>query len=89
MIALDLFAGTGWGVACQRLGIEEYGVEIMPEVPVDGRVVALVRLPVGVTALYEISMALDKHLGPDLVIRTDTGIAGWCVISKPEPGDPS
>lgn len=30
MIALDLFAGTGWGVACQ-LGIEEYGVEIMPE----------------------------------------------------------
>lgn len=30
-IALDLFAGTGWGVACQKLGIEEYGVEIMPE----------------------------------------------------------
>jgi len=29
--ALDLFAGTGWGVAAQRLGIEEYGVEIMPE----------------------------------------------------------
>lgn len=31
MIALDLFAGSGWGVACQRLGIKEYGVEIMPE----------------------------------------------------------
>ncbi|PYY63644.1 DNA cytosine methyltransferase [Curtobacterium sp. MCPF17_003] len=31
MIALDLFAGTGWGVACQRLGIEEHGVELMPE----------------------------------------------------------
>jgi DNA (cytosine-5)-methyltransferase 1 len=31
MIALDLFAGTGWGVACDTLGIEEYGVEIMPE----------------------------------------------------------
>lgn len=31
MKALDLFAGTGWGVACQRLGIEEMGVEIMPE----------------------------------------------------------
>ncbi len=31
MIALDLFAGHGRGVACQRLGIEEYGVEIMPE----------------------------------------------------------
>lgn len=29
--AIDLFAGTGWGVACQRLGIDEYGVEIMPE----------------------------------------------------------
>lgn len=29
--ALDLFAGTGWGVACQRLGITEHGVEIMPE----------------------------------------------------------
>lgn len=31
LIALDLFAGTGWGVACQRLGIDEYGVENMPE----------------------------------------------------------
>lgn len=31
MIALDLFAGTGWGVACHALGIEEHGVEIMPE----------------------------------------------------------
>lgn len=29
--ALDLFAGTGWGVACRRLGIKEAGVEIMPE----------------------------------------------------------
>lgn len=29
--ALDLFAGTGWGVACKRLGIKESGVEIMPE----------------------------------------------------------
>lgn len=30
MIAFDLFAGSGWGVACQRLGITEYGVENMP-----------------------------------------------------------
>lgn len=30
MHALDLFAGTGWGVACRALGIEEHGVEIMP-----------------------------------------------------------
>lgn len=29
--ALDLFAGSGWGVACKRLGIEEMGVELMPE----------------------------------------------------------
>lgn len=29
--ALDLFAGTGWGVACQRMDIDENGVEIMPE----------------------------------------------------------
>lgn len=28
---LDLYAGTGVGVAAQRLGIKEYGVEIMPE----------------------------------------------------------
>lgn len=27
--SLDLFAGTGWGVASQNLGIEEFGVEIM------------------------------------------------------------
>lgn len=31
MKALDLFAGTGWGVACQMLDIDEEGVEIMPE----------------------------------------------------------
>lgn len=31
IVALDLFAGTGWGVACERLGIREYGVEVMPE----------------------------------------------------------
>ncbi len=27
----DLFAGSGWGFACQQLGIEDHGVEIMPE----------------------------------------------------------
>jgi DNA (cytosine-5)-methyltransferase 1 len=30
--ALDLFAGTGWGVACDLLGIREDGVDNMPEV---------------------------------------------------------
>ncbi|MEJ6490771.1 DNA cytosine methyltransferase [Leucobacter sp. USCH14] len=28
--ALDVFAGVGWGVACQWLGVREYGVEIAP-----------------------------------------------------------
>ena len=28
---LDHFAGTGWGVACQALGLREAGVEVMPE----------------------------------------------------------
>lgn len=27
----DLFAGSGWGVACEALGWHEHGVEIMPE----------------------------------------------------------
>jgi len=31
VVALDLFAGTGWGVALQARGIREGGVEIMPE----------------------------------------------------------
>lgn len=31
MRALDLFAGTGWGVACKRLNIDEHGVENMKE----------------------------------------------------------
>lgn len=29
--AVDFFAGHGWGVAMQRLGIREHGVELMPE----------------------------------------------------------
>lgn len=29
--AVDLFAGTGWGVALRILGIAEHGVELMPE----------------------------------------------------------
>lgn len=30
VIAVDHFAGLGWGVACHRLGITEYGVELAP-----------------------------------------------------------
>ena len=29
---LDLFAGTGWGVACRSLGIDEFGVDNEPNV---------------------------------------------------------
>ncbi len=29
-VAVDHFAGLGWGVACERLGIREYGVELAP-----------------------------------------------------------
>ena len=32
MIALDLYAGTGWGVACRELGIQEKGVDNMDAV---------------------------------------------------------
>lgn len=32
MKALDDFSGTGWGVACQQLGIEEFGIDSMREV---------------------------------------------------------
>jgi DNA (cytosine-5)-methyltransferase 1 len=31
LVALDDFAGTGWSVACQRLGILDHGVELMDE----------------------------------------------------------
>lgn len=31
MIALDLFAGSGWAVACRWVGIRDLGVELMPE----------------------------------------------------------
>jgi DNA (cytosine-5)-methyltransferase 1 len=31
LTALDLFAGSGWGVAAHRLGIADHGVEIMDE----------------------------------------------------------
>lgn len=32
IVAVDDFAGTGWGVACHWLGITEHGVDNMPEV---------------------------------------------------------
>lgn len=60
-----------------------------PTVPVDESVVALVRLPLGVTPMYDIASSLDRHLGPGLVFRTDTGIQGWAVIARPGPTDGS
>lgn len=55
-------------------------------VPVDDRVVALVRLPVAITPLVDVTKALSAAYGPDLVFRTDTGLDGWAVISRPAPG---
>ena len=31
MVAFDMFAGVGWGVGARELGVEEEGIEIMPE----------------------------------------------------------
>ena len=53
-------------------------------VPVDDRVVALLRLPMAITPLYEITRVMTKHLGSNLIFRTDTGIDGWAVVSRPE-----
>jgi hypothetical protein len=72
--------------AQERMDVDDWkqaASNFPPHVPVDERVVALVRLPISVTAIYEVSTALDKHLGPDLVFRTDTGIQGWAVLARP------
>lgn len=71
MIALDLFAGTGWGVACQALGIEEYGVEIMPEA-------VATREANGMTTLYrDVWTGLDSIMpeAEDFFSTYDTLIA--------------
>ena len=39
--ALDLFAGVGWGLAARSLGIDDYGVDNMPEVQATRRAVGL------------------------------------------------
>lgn len=71
MIALDLFAGTGWGVACQRLGIEEYGVEIMPEAQAT-------RAANGMTTLYaDVWTGLE---GPDADRRDEWAATVGAVI---------
>jgi DNA (cytosine-5)-methyltransferase 1 len=57
--ALDTFAGTGWGVACRWLNIEEDGVEIMPEA-------VATREANGMTTIYRdvwdgILLSKDEH----------------------------
>jgi DNA (cytosine-5)-methyltransferase 1 len=66
LIALDLFAGTGWGVACQRLGIEEYGVELMPEA-------VATRTAAGMTTVY--GDVWDGLADPSLIPAHDLLIA--------------
>lgn len=58
MKLLDLFAGTGVGVAAQMLGIEEHGIEKMPEA-------IATRDANGMTTIYE--DVLDFHLLPDVI----------------------
>lgn len=53
--------------------------------PVPPEAVALLKLPVSVTPLYEISKHLGAAYGPDLVIRYDLTIDGWLVICTPSP----
>lgn len=60
-------------------------IEIPLSVPVDDSVVALLRLPVSVTPLYELTEKLAAAYGDDLVIRTDAGIEGWLTIAQPTP----
>lgn len=57
------------------------------QLPVDDRVVVLVRLPLSIDALGELSEPLRKEFGDDLVIRTDTGIDGWLVYARPASAD--
>lgn len=55
--------------------------------PVDESVVVMLRLPVSVTPLYELTKKLSAAYGEGLVVRTDTGIDGWLAIALPEPTD--
>lgn len=59
VVALDLFAGTGWGVALQARGIREGGVEIMPEARAS-------RAAAGMETIYH--DVWDGLLSDDLVV---------------------
>lgn len=77
MIALDLFAGTGWGVACRALGIEEHGVEIMPEA-------VAVREANGMSTIYnDVWDGLERG-GPRLPAR-DGGRGGYDLLIASPP----
>lgn len=66
--ALDLFAGTGWGVACHELGITEWGVEHMPEA-------IATRRQNGMLTIYRDVWDGLEGDAADLVPRYDLGIA--------------
>lgn len=55
---------------------------IIHDVLDDESIVALLRLPVGVTELALIVDAINESYGPELVFRTDTGIEGWLFIAR-------
>lgn len=64
--ALDLFAGSGWGVACKALGITEYGVDNMDAV-------RETRTANGLSTVY--SDVMDGLLGIEPVPEHDLLIA--------------
>jgi DNA (cytosine-5)-methyltransferase 1 len=64
--ALDLFAGTGWGVACRRLGIEEMGVD-------NAKAVIATREANGMTTIFEdvwAGLEGEADLGYELLIAS-------------------
>lgn len=52
--------------------------------PVPPETVALLRMPLPLTALSDVIHGLQATYGDGLVVRTDTGIEGWMVIARPD-----
>ena len=63
--------------------------EMGPFAMVPPETVALLKLPIGITPLYEASQALQAAYGKDIVIRTDAGLHGWIVMARPTEGEGS
>jgi DNA (cytosine-5)-methyltransferase 1 len=73
---IDLFAGTGVGVALKRLGVPEYGVEIMKEA-------IETRLANGMTTIYNDVWDADKLLDIMQEYGITLGKAVWTLWASP------